>query len=70
MVKVCASCNDLKDADTHTSEGWLCRPCVRSASTVIETLYINGQRFHRCLKGLSPKRETPTALTAGASGKE
>lgn len=65
MVKQCASCGLLKQAELHTSGGWLCIVCVRSATTVVVTYVINGVRFMKSLKEIQQK-ETPTRSVAGA----
>lgn len=67
MVAICASCSQLRDASLHTSNGWICNPCERSASTIVKVYVINGRRFHKLLRGVEVKSETPTTAIAGVS---
>lgn len=69
-IATCASCLAPGRVHVHTAQGWICRRCYGEATTVIETRWIKGKRFDRCLKGLQPKAERPAAATAGLSRKE
>lgn len=59
---VCVCCAFVGRMHVHYSEGWACRRCHLSASTVVEIRWIKGNKFHRCLKGLAPKTEAPAAV--------
>lgn len=70
MTAQCASCGQLREGCLHTAQGWICNPCEKSASTIVQVYVINGRRFHKLLKGIEVKTETPSAVTEGASRKE
>jgi hypothetical protein len=48
----------------HCAQGWVCNPCERSASTIVQVYVINGQRFHKLLRGVEVKTETAAGSAA------
>lgn len=70
MTIICACCGLLKEASLHTSNGWLCNPCERSASTIVQVYVIRGQRFHKLLKGVEVKTGTAGAANADRSERQ
>lgn len=69
MTVQCAACQLLREGSLHTANGWICRPCELSASTIVMVYVIGGQRFHKLLKGVQvPAPESSRAAARKGAG--
>lgn len=64
LIRICACCLQPKEAHTFAAEGPLCGTCVGRASTRVETIWIDGQRFNITRKGIGAARQPAIARTA------
>jgi len=62
---LCVVCQKVTDAFKHLGEGWVCRTCVLSASSIEAVYTIGGKTFTERLKVPMPPRAEAIPIRRG-----